>query len=357
VGRRPDVGVGGRVGRGRDGPDRVGTAPADSLRRSGAHRSGRPPAARFDQLVGPYSREGFRHPGPALFYVLAPFVRVPGLGDLRAGLTSLGVVRFGNHDYVSVMHRTALELAVTALMLLVLAVAALRLATPATSGPVRALVGAAVAVALVGTASLGTAPKPLYPYLSGWMAVVPVGLLTALGMGVWDRLGGGPALLPRGFGRPRSIIAVLLGLALAGGSIAVASDLRTVPIQATAGSGPWPALQAGTQAGKRSTVADTALLAAWARSALPAGTKGARIVIAAPSLWPFAAGMALALERSGVSVAVEPGIWILYFGSTQVPPHSPILTLAPRSEPASGAGRAIAVTSLAILRYQPGFSG
>jgi len=41
-------------------------------------------AAQFDQLVGPYSREGFHHPGPAVFYLLSPFVRLfepagPGL--------------------------------------------------------------------------------------------------------------------------------------------------------------------------------------------------------------------------------------------------------------------------------------
>jgi hypothetical protein len=35
-------------------------------------------ATRFDQLVGPYSREGFHHPGPAVFYLLAPFVRILG---------------------------------------------------------------------------------------------------------------------------------------------------------------------------------------------------------------------------------------------------------------------------------------
>ena len=41
-------------------------------------------AAQLDQLVGPYSRDGFHQPGPALFYLLAPFVRIlepagPGL--------------------------------------------------------------------------------------------------------------------------------------------------------------------------------------------------------------------------------------------------------------------------------------
>jgi hypothetical protein len=34
----------------------------------GVHR-----AIRFEQLLGPYSRDGFHHPGPAMFYLLAPF--------------------------------------------------------------------------------------------------------------------------------------------------------------------------------------------------------------------------------------------------------------------------------------------
>ena len=45
----------------------TGIKPSSS---SGARR-----AAQFDQLVGPYSREGFHHPGPAVFYLLSPFVR------------------------------------------------------------------------------------------------------------------------------------------------------------------------------------------------------------------------------------------------------------------------------------------
>jgi len=41
-------------------------------------------AAHLDQLVGPYSRNAFHHPGPTVFYLLAPFVRLlepagPGL--------------------------------------------------------------------------------------------------------------------------------------------------------------------------------------------------------------------------------------------------------------------------------------
>ena len=37
-------------------------------------------AARLEQLVGPYSREGFHHAGPAVFYILAPFVTALGSG-------------------------------------------------------------------------------------------------------------------------------------------------------------------------------------------------------------------------------------------------------------------------------------
>jgi hypothetical protein len=33
-------------------------------------------AADFVQLLGPYSRTGFHHPGPAVFYLLAPFVEL-----------------------------------------------------------------------------------------------------------------------------------------------------------------------------------------------------------------------------------------------------------------------------------------
>jgi hypothetical protein len=44
-------------------------------------------ALQFDQLVGPYSRAGFHQPGPAVFYLLAPFVRMfePGTAGLYLG--------------------------------------------------------------------------------------------------------------------------------------------------------------------------------------------------------------------------------------------------------------------------------
>lgn len=48
-------------------------------------------ALQFDQLMGPYSRAGFHQPGPAVFYLLAPFVRVfePGAAGLYLGAVTL----------------------------------------------------------------------------------------------------------------------------------------------------------------------------------------------------------------------------------------------------------------------------
>ena len=52
-------------------------------------------AAHLDQLVGPYSRAGFHHPGPAVFYLLAPFVRLlasSGSGCIGGGVINLAAL-------------------------------------------------------------------------------------------------------------------------------------------------------------------------------------------------------------------------------------------------------------------------
>ena len=74
-----------RLPSGRSSPDRLASDSHlvlygdQALLELGARR-----AIHFDQLVGPYSRAGFHQPGPAVFYLLAPFVRLlepagPGL--------------------------------------------------------------------------------------------------------------------------------------------------------------------------------------------------------------------------------------------------------------------------------------
>jgi hypothetical protein len=48
-------------------------------------------AIHLDQLMGPYSRTGFHQPGPAVFYLLAPFVRLfePGAAGLYLGAIAI----------------------------------------------------------------------------------------------------------------------------------------------------------------------------------------------------------------------------------------------------------------------------
>ena len=285
----------------------------------------------------------------------------------RSALTALGVIPFGNHDYVTVLHRNTPELWATGTIFVVVAVAAVKLAAPRQSGVVRALVLASSGVATIGTVSLMTAPPPIYPYLSEWMAVAPLTLLIGFGLAAIGRVGGGAHLgdfhrptawrLAAFVVTPRRLAAVLAAGVLIGGIFAVVSDLRTVPIQDTTGSGPWPTTEAGSAPGKRTVVSDTASLDREALATLPTGTHRIQLVIGAPDLWPYAAGMVLALDQSGVNAAVSPPSWDLYFGSARSAPGDPILYLEPRFEAPTGPLRSIAVTSTAVLYYQPGISG
>jgi hypothetical protein len=56
-------------------------------------------ATKYEQLLGPYSRFGFHHPGPAMFYILAPFYALSGhrhvglnIGALASNLVCLSIV-------------------------------------------------------------------------------------------------------------------------------------------------------------------------------------------------------------------------------------------------------------------------
>jgi hypothetical protein len=58
----------------------------EALLALGARRAGD-----FLQLVGPYSRVGFHQPGPAVFYLLAPFVRLLGPGGAGLFLGAIAI--------------------------------------------------------------------------------------------------------------------------------------------------------------------------------------------------------------------------------------------------------------------------
>lgn len=83
-------------------------------------------ASGFHQLVGPYSRAGFHHPGPALFYLMAPFVNM--FGGSGAGLyvaalvinaaamvASVAVVWRGTGPWVALWSAGAIDLFALAL--------------------------------------------------------------------------------------------------------------------------------------------------------------------------------------------------------------------------------------------------
>jgi hypothetical protein len=109
----------------------------------------------LDQLVGPYSRSGFHHPGPAVFYLLAPFVRL--LEPTGPGLY-LGAV---------VLNAAALVATVAVIWRRV--------------GPVAALWAAAAIDVFCLCLGVGTLREPWNPYL----VVVPMVLFVVLWAAGW----------------------------------------------------------------------------------------------------------------------------------------------------------------------------
>ena len=236
-------------------------------------------------------------------------------GAVRAGLASLGVVPFGNHDYVVALRRPGLELAASAVLVVAGTAVAWTLGRRARKPVASALAAGAGLEAGIGVLSLWAAPAPLYPYFTVWLAGAPLLLLLAFGLAHPPTLGRVP------FGSadaaPRPVLAVGLVLAI----LVVGSDLRTPPVQDTAGSGPWPQAEAAVPGGHRNTVINTAILDRAAVAALPPRTGWAGIRIDSPGLWPYAAGLVLALAQTGVQSTVSPASWTLYFGEERRPGH------------------------------------
>ncbi len=112
-------------------------------------------ALHLDQLVGPYSRSGFHHPGPAVFYVLAPFVRL--LEPAGPGLY-LGAV---------ILNAAALVAVVAVIW--------------RRAGPLAALWAAAAIEVFCLCLGVGTLREPWNPYL----VVTPMVLLVVLWAAGW----------------------------------------------------------------------------------------------------------------------------------------------------------------------------
>ncbi len=139
-------------------------------------------AAEGRQLLGPYSRFGFHHPGPVMFYALAPFYAASGhqtpslsAGALAINLASLGIISW-------VMVRAAapipLSLALSAsLLTFVLRVPALLTSAWNPHLPVLPLVALVVVAASVASGDVRLAP--LMAALASLVAQSHLGLAVA----------------------------------------------------------------------------------------------------------------------------------------------------------------------------------
>ena len=148
-------------------------------------------AAEGRQLLGPYSRFGFHHPGPVMFYALAPFYAASGhqttslsAGALAINLASLGVISW---VMVRAAAPIALSLALSALLLtFVLRVPALLTSAWNPHLPVLPLVALLVVGASVATGDVRLAP--LMAALASFVAQSHLGLaavsLVASGGGI-----------------------------------------------------------------------------------------------------------------------------------------------------------------------------
>jgi hypothetical protein len=182
------------------------------------------------------------------------------------------------------------------------------------------------------------------------LAYVPLSLLLAVGAAVFNS--GGPYPMPV---RSRPVLATCLVVALAAGAVAVRSDLRMAPISTSTGAGPWPAANAGSPQARARSIRDTAVLAQAAARAVHPGDRWVGFTVGTPSLWPYVAGIVLALDERGVQSTVSPASWELYFGHERAPgrPVSVQFDLTASTETAP-AGTVVAEIDGAVLTYVRG---
>jgi hypothetical protein len=226
----------------------------------------------------------------------------PPIGNaLHISADAISIVPFGNHDYVLALNRGPWQIGVTAVLLALGLVVAVRMRRRPLVGP---LTASAVIGLVVGTLSLTLTDGPVYMYFAVWLAYVPLSLLLAIGAGLSERRRSG------------------VGLRVAGAALAVLTvvlDLGLGPVSTTTGSGPWPSGDAGTTAGRHRTVRDTAALSQAAWRELGPGDRTVGLTIGSASLWPYAAGIVLGLDEHGVQSTVAPSSWETYFGHERAP--------------------------------------
>jgi hypothetical protein len=288
---------------------------------------------------------------------------------LAVAADALSALPFGNHDYVLALHRNAIQWVSFAALLIIGLVVAMALGHRRRQPMSVAMASSATVAATVGAASLIHADGPVYLYFALWLASVPLVVLLAVGVGLL-----GPSPTPTAAndplynrqtayfvasGRPvvasRAVLPVGVAAVLIAAALSVSSDLRLGGVNTTTGSGPWPAGQAGPAQGKQRTVQDTLALTRAAESVLHPGDRWVGFRIGTDSLWPYVAGLVLALDERGVKSTVGPAQWALYFGRER-PPGGQVnvaFALYPATDRSTPPGSiALAKVDGTILTYQ-----
>ncbi len=240
---------------------------------------------------------------------------------LDVAAQSITIVPFGNRDYALALHRSPAELAIAAGLMSVGLVAATALAWRRAQPMSLALAASALVGAVVGTISLALGSGPVYLYYTVWLAYVPLAILLALGTAVFGQSSPVSHVEKTSASStwPRPRLALCVVAAIAVGALTVHSDLGMAGVATTTGAGPWPQADAGSAAGRTQTVADTASLTAAAEHVLRPSDRRVNFTIGTPGLWPYVAGMVLALDERGVQSTVSPASWELYFGHERAP--------------------------------------
>ena len=258
-------------------------------------------------------------------FFTSPHTSAPLGHALHVAADAMTILPFGNHDYVLQLNRSPAAICVAAVLVALMTVASLRLARGGAQPMARALAASGVVGFVVGTASLTRADGPAYLYLAVWLAFVPLTALLALGAAV---VGTGPTVTPAApASRSRlSRTPWLAGCVVVALLATVWADVRTIPIGATTGSGPWPPDMAMTIATKQRTVRNTQALTRAAETVLGPADHRVTFVISSSGVWPYVAGMVLGLDGRGVQSTVAPASWQVYFGHERAP--GPPVTIA-----------------------------
>lgn len=251
----------------------------------------------WDFFTGPHAQPGWR-----------PALRVAG--------DALTVLPFGNHDYALALHRSGIEVASEAVVILTVAALTVWVGRRRGESLSVCLIAGAVLSSVIGALSLGRSAGPVYLYFALWLSVVPAVILVGLGISLLSPADQYNCGFPYNFrfGDPLRVAAVLTVLAVASSVLTLSLELAAPTADHTIGSGPWPSADSASLEGRTRTVTVTSLFDHAALAVLRPGDRSAMFTIGSSDLWPYAAGVVLSLDEHRLPTHVAPSSWNLYFG-------------------------------------------